>query len=42
MIQMTDCIRPMLGPSDELDRSQVAPTVVEPADYEGVSICPSQ
>ena len=42
MMQVTDCITPTLGPSDELDRSQVAPTGVEPADYEGVRICPNQ
>ena len=42
MMQVTDCITPMLGPIDERDLSQLELIVVDPADYEGVRICPSQ
>ena len=42
MMQVTDCITPMLGPIDELDLSQLESIVVDPTDYEGVRICPSQ
>ena len=42
MMQVTDCITPMLGPIDELDLSQLERIVVDPDDYEGVRICPGQ
>ena len=38
MMQVTDCIPRMY----ELDLSQAAPTLVDPADNEGGCICPSQ